>query len=369
MANPILMHHGNIASYLQPMQRVNQQFIQRIREIRDKNTEEVPSDFLNEINRLTFESIAVVALNRELGLIRNADMSPEAVKLFSNLQIFMQSFYELNIMPSLYKYVTTPTYRRFSRAMDEIFEVCSFYINEALDKIEQRPSDFSGSCSILEQLAQKDRKFAIVMAMDLLMGGVDTTSSALVGILLNLAKNPEKQSRLRAEIISMVREPTQEFTVDDMKSLPYLRATIRESLRVYPVFFGNFRATGADLVLDGFRIPKGTRLLMNSNLLLNEECFYARAKEFLPERWLRQRQNENRAENLVTENQSPFVYLPFGPRMCAGKRIVDMEMELTIANLVRNFEINYNYPTDNAFRSGFANRPVIPLNFKFSDIW
>lgn len=366
----MLMQHRNSASYLQPMQSVNQQFIQRIREIRDKKTNEVPSDFLNELNHLTFESIAVVALNRELGLIRSPERAPEAVKLFSNLQIFMQSFYELNIVPSMYKYVTTPTYRRFTRAMDEIFEVCRFYVNEALEKIEKGPDNFTGSSSVLEQLARKDRKLAIVMAMDLLMGGVDTTSSALVGILLNMAKNPEKQSRLRAEIESKLKEPTQEFTFDDMKSLPYLRAFIRESLRVYPVFFGNFRATGADLVLDGFCVPKGTRVMMNSNLLSKDECHYTRAEEFLPERWLRQRHNETCAEKIIDENQSPFVYLPFGfgPRMCAGKRIVDMELELTVSNLVRNFQVEYNYPTDNAFKSGFAYRPVIPLNFTFSDI-
>ncbi|KAH8410742.1 hypothetical protein KR222_002198 [Zaprionus bogoriensis] len=367
VANPVLMKHRNAASYLQPMQRINQQFVQRIRKIRDKETLEVPADFFNEVNRLTFESVAVVALNRELGLIENPEQSPEALKLFSNLQIFMQSFYELTIMPSLYKYVTTPTYRRFSRAMDEIFELCSLYIREALERIERSPESPMDNSSVLEQLARADRKFATVMAIDLLMGGVDTTSSALVGIMLNLAMNPEKQAKLRAEVLSKLLHPAQEFTFADMKSLPYLRAFIRESLRIYPVFFGNFRATGTDLVLDGFRIPKDTRLLMNSNLLLSEDRFYPRAKEFLPERWVRSSES---ADKLMADNLSPFIYLPFGfgPRMCAGKRIVDMELELTLANLVRNFKVEYNYPTENAFRSGFANRPVIPLKFKFSDI-
>lgn len=81
----MLMQHRNSVSYLQPMQSVNHQFVQRIREIRDKKTNEVPSEFLSELNHLTFESIAVVALNRELGLIRNPEKSPEAVKLFRNL--------------------------------------------------------------------------------------------------------------------------------------------------------------------------------------------------------------------------------------------------------------------------------------------
>ncbi|XP_034483067.1 probable cytochrome P450 12c1, mitochondrial [Drosophila innubila] len=368
IANPVLMQHRNAASYLQPMQRVNQQFVQRIREIRDKDTQEVPGTFLKEINHLTFESVAVVALDRELGLIRNPEKSPKAQKLFNSLQNFMQTFYELTMMPSIYKYVSTPTYRRFSRAMDDIFEVCSFYINQALERIEKNPADSAGMMSVLEQLARTDRKFAIVMSIDMLMGGVDTTSSALSGIMLNLAKNPEKQAKLREEIVAKLPHPTDEFTFSDMKALPYLRAFIKESLRVYPVAFGNLRATGADMVLDGYRIPKHTRLLMNSNLLLDDERFYPRAKEFLPERWLRQQPNES--ENLVADNMSPFVYLPFGfgPRMCVGKRIVDMEMEITVANLVRNFQVEYKYPTENAFKSTFINQPVIPLKFKFTDI-
>lgn len=271
-------------------------------------------------------------------------------------------------MPSIYKYVPTPTYRRFSRDMDSIFEVCSYYINESLARIEKEPADSARTMSVLEKLARLDRKFAIVMSIDMLMGGVDTTSSALAGIMLSLAKNPQKQAKLREEIVAKLPHPTDEFTFSDMKALPYLRAFIKESLRLYPVVFGNIRATGVDMVLDGYRIPKHTRLLMNATLMLDDERFYPRAKEFLPERWLRQQPNES--ENLVSDNMSRFVYLPFGfgPRMCAGKRIVDMEMEITVANLVRNFHVEYKYPTENAYKCTFINQPVIPLKFKFTDI-
>ncbi|KAH8371907.1 hypothetical protein KR093_009269 [Drosophila rubida] len=367
-ANPVLMQQRNSALYLQPMQRVNQQFIQRIRDIRDEQTQEVPGNFLRDINHLTFESIAVVALDRELGLLRHAEQAPKAQKLFNNLQIFMQAFYELTIMPSIYKYVPTPTYKRFSTAMDEIFDVCSFYVNEAIERIEQKPADDSGNQSVLEQLLRVDRKFATVMSMDMLMGGVDTTSSALTGIMLCLAQFPEKQAKLRAEILAKLPQPTDEFAFNDMKSLPYLRAFIKESMRRYPVIFGNLRAAGADIVLEGYRIPKGTRVLMNSNLLLDEERYYPQAKEFLPERWLREQSGES--EKLVAGNPSPFIYLPFGfgPRMCVGKRIVDMEMEITVSNLVRNFNVEYKYPTEKVFRSTFINSPVVPLKFKFTDI-
>lgn len=365
------MQHRNVAIYLKPMQRVNRQFVNRIREIRDKESQEVPGDFMNTINHLTFESVATVALDRELGLLREANPPPEASKLFKNIEVLMDSFFDLGVRPSLYRYIPTPTYKKFSRAMDEIFDTCSMYVNQAIERIDRKSSqgDSNDHKSVLEQLLQIDRKLAVVMAMDMLMGGVDTTSTAISGILLNLAKNPEKQQRLREEVLSKLTSLDSEFTVEDMKSLPYLRAVIKESLRLYPVTFGNARSAGADVVLDGYRIPKGTKLLMTNSFLLKDDRLYPRAKEFIPERWLR-RKDDDKSDVLMNKDLNAFIYLPFGfgPRMCVGKRIVDLEMELTVANLVRNFHIEYNYPTEKPYKCRFLYKPNIPLKFKFTDL-
>uniref|UniRef100_A0A6P4EVS9 Probable cytochrome P450 12c1, mitochondrial n=1 Tax=Drosophila rhopaloa TaxID=1041015 RepID=A0A6P4EVS9_DRORH len=372
--NPVLMKQRNVAVYLQPMQRVNRQFIDRIRELRDKDSEEVPGDFLSTINQLTFESVATVALDKELGLLREVNQPAEAKKLFQNIEILMESFFVLGVKPSIYKYISTPTYRKFSRAMDEIFDTCSMYVNEAIERIDKKKEQGQGlkdHKSVLEQLLQIDRKFATVLAMDMLMGGVDTTSTAVVGLILNLAKNPEKQNKLREEILTKLPSTDKDFTLEEMKSLPYLRACIKESLRLYPVTFGNVRSAGTNVVLDGYRIPKGTHLLMNNTFLLKDELLYPQANKFIPERWLRRKdEDENPSEILMNKNSNPFIYLPFGfgPRMCVGRRIVDLELELTAANLVRNFQIEYDYPTDKPFKCTFLYTPNIPLKFKFSDV-
>ncbi|KAH8234977.1 hypothetical protein KR032_007006, partial [Drosophila birchii] len=365
-ANPVLMQQRNVAVYLKPMQRVNRQFIQRIRELRDRDSSEVPNNFVSTINQLAFESVATLALDKELGLLKETKQPAEAAKFFKNINIVMDSFYDLGVNPSVYKYISTPTYRKFSKAFDEIFDTCSLYVNEAIERMKTTPREHK---SILEQLLEVDRKFAIVMAMDLLMGGVDTTTTALAGLMLNLAKNPEKQQKLREELLTKLPSPDKEFTLEDMKSLPYLRACIKESMRMYPVTFGNVRSAGADVVLNGYRIPKGTPLMMTNIFLLKDESLYPRPDEFLPERWLRRKDAaEDSSEALISKN--PFVYLPFGfgPRMCVGKRIVDLELELTASNVVRNFHIEYNYPTEKAFRSKFLYMPNIPLKFKFTDV-
>ncbi|KAI8117279.1 mitochondrial, Probable cytochrome P450 12c1 [Lucilia cuprina] len=122
-----------------------------------------------------------------------------------------------------------------------------------------------------------------------------------------------------------------------------------------------------DLCLSGYQIPKNTNVLLPSNLLLQNESYFPKPSEYIPERWLRVEDME--FSNMSAMNINPFTFLPFGfgPRSCVGKRIVDLEMEITMANLVRNFKIEFNYPSENAFKSYFVNSPVIPLKFKFSD--
>ncbi|XP_016952969.1 probable cytochrome P450 12c1, mitochondrial [Drosophila biarmipes] len=371
--NPVLMQHRNVAVYLKPMQRVNRQFVDHIRKIRNPESKEMPGDFLNSVKQLTFESVATVALNKELGLLRGTNQPPEAGKLFKNIEILMDSFFVLGMRPSVYKYISTPTYKKFSQAMDELFDTCSMYVNEAIERIEKEADRDNSKDykSVLEQLLQVDKKFATVMAMDLLIGGVDTTSTAVVGLLLNLAKDPEKQQKLREEVLSKLPSPDRDFTLEDMKSLPYLRAFIKESMRVYPVTFANARSAGADVVLNGYRIPKGTHLMMTNSLLLDDERIYPRAKQFIPERWLRRNDVEQGSSGvLMHKNTSSFIYIPFGfgPRLCVGKRIVDLELELTLSNLVRNFRIEFKQPNENPFRCTFNFVPNIPLNFKFTDL-
>jgi cytochrome P450 family 12 len=75
-------------------------------------------------------------------------------------------------------------------------------------------------------------------------------------VLYQLAKNPEKQPILRDEILKVLPTKDTLITNENIKNLPYLRAFIKESIRMVSPILGNFRATGQDIVLQGYRIPK-----------------------------------------------------------------------------------------------------------------
>lgn len=149
-----------------------------------------------------------------------------------------------------------------------------------------------------------------------------------------------------------------------MQHLPYLRACIKEGMRYYPIILGTLRSLPNNVVLSGYRIPAGIDIMVNSNLLLRNEEFVREPNKFIPERWLR---NDTEGKKYHIDN--PFVFLPFGfgPRSCVGKRIVDLELEITLARLMRNFVIEFNYSTENAFIPKLISMPGIPLNFKFQE--
>lgn len=73
------------------------------------------------------------------------------------------------------------------------------------------------------------------------------TATTVTTVLYHLATHPEKQSKLRKELGSK----------DEKQS--YLKACIKESLRLNPVVIGNLRLTTKEYNILGYNIPKQVR--------------------------------------------------------------------------------------------------------------
>lgn len=149
-----------------------------IRDIRDSNTFEVPDTFEEEINRWTLESVSVVALDKQLGLMNANRDNPQAKKLFNVLNLFFELSGDLEMKPSIWRYVATPKFKKLIKALDDIQEITVGFVNEAVERLEREPSNKpEHEQSVLEKLLKTNKQIAIVMAIDMLMAGVDTVSS------------------------------------------------------------------------------------------------------------------------------------------------------------------------------------------------
>ena len=83
------------------------------------------------------------------------------------------------------------------------------------------------------------------------------TSSTAAAALYCLASNPDKQEILRQEIMKILPSKDVKMNERSLENIPYMRAVIKEALRMFPIFNGNARALDRDIVLQGYQIPKG----------------------------------------------------------------------------------------------------------------
>jgi hypothetical protein len=103
----------------------------------------------------------------------------------------------------------------------------------------------------------------------------------------------------------------------------------------------NARILQENLVLSNYRIPKDTDIVMANGYISTLEKYYPRAKEYMPERWLRDK-HEN---PFFDDKTNPFISLPFGhgPRKCVGMRFALLESEVMLAKVCFYKTLILNY--------------------------
>jgi len=108
------------------------------------------------------------------------------------------------------------------------------HIKRTMEKIDNRPADSEEVSTILEEFLAGGMtpEDTVVMVIDMLMAGIDTTSHSTSFLLYLLAKNPDKQEKLRDEILQVGLGPRgSQVTASAVNELHYLKACVKESLR------------------------------------------------------------------------------------------------------------------------------------------
>ncbi|XP_018572395.1 cytochrome P450 CYP12A2 [Anoplophora glabripennis] len=364
VVNPVLMQPKAAQQYIGSMDKVANELIENIRFFSKQNeNSEMPEDFQNELYKWALESIGVIALNKHLGCLDlNASKDSEPQKLISSVNEMFLLMYKLDILPSIWKYIETPSWKRFVKVLDFITETLSKHIDEVFTKTisDDVPED---QLNILQKLTKQDRHIAFVMVMDMLTAGIDTTGKTMAAALYFLAKNPDKQQCLREEVYNNLPEKNSSVTKEILNNSPYLKAVIKETTRIAPIAVGNVRTTIKDSVLGGYKIPKGTELISMHIVTANSKHFKDHEK-FMPERWLRTEDSDYSYKNV-----HPFAYQPFGfgPRSCIGKRFANLELEIGISKIIRNFELSWAHD-DMVFSGNFLYGVERPLKIRVKEL-
>ncbi|EFA02807.1 cytochrome P450 301B1 [Tribolium castaneum] len=332
--NQIMLQPRVTRMYVKSIETTSQELVDRIEVIKNKKSE-VPDDFLNELHKWSLESIAKIALDVRLGCL-DPNAHPDTQTLINAINTFFMNVPILELKIPFWKIWNTPTFKEYLHALDTIREITLKHVDIALHKLSQ---DDCEELSVLQRVLkmENDAKTASNLALDMFLVGVDTTSNAVASILYQLSLHQEKQAKLYEEIASLLPCKSTQISHEKLDQMHYLKACIKETMRMYPVVIGNGRCTTRDRVIGGYQIPKGVQVIFQHCVISNLEEYFPRSGEFLPERWLKNSE--------LFRNHHPFASLPFGfgKRMCLGRRFADLEIQTVIAKVVRNFKIEYHH--------------------------
>lgn len=163
----------------------------------------------------------------------------------------------------------------------------------------------------------------------LFLAGHETTASALTWSLYLLSKCPHMQGVIREEIKENEVNGHVEF--ESIKGLNMTRNVFQEALRLYPPVSFLPREASRDCTLRKRRIAKGSMLSLSPWLVQRHREQWKEPDVFDPKRFDDPNQKES-----VKKSYFPF---GLGPRICIGKGFAMQEAVMTIANIVKNFEL------------------------------
>ncbi|MFO1525805.1 MAG: cytochrome P450 [Turneriella sp.] len=179
------------------------------------------------------------------------------------------------------------------------------------------------------QPTSAERKQLRDEALTIYLAGFETTANAMTWTLHLLAGHPKQQQRMADEVRSVLGQRSAQAT--DMPNLPYTRAVISESMRLFPPAWVIGRVLLKDFRFGDYTIPQGAEVWMSQYVMHRDARYFKNADAFEPERWLEPGFAPSR-----------FVYFPFsaGPRNCIGEQFAWLEATVVLANALNQFSFS-----------------------------
>lgn len=315
-------HRSRVAAYSPVMAT-------RTREMLDRWGDGEIRDVHRELMNLTLEIAAETLFGVSMG--------SEAANIHDALEILMAANTTPYRLYPMMRHLPTSANRRYSRAVKELDRVVYGIIakRRARNLPSQAVSDSPDTSDLLSRLIAAADEDGSRMTdrqlrdecITLLLAGHETTALALSWAAYLLAQHLESQEQLHAELDRALcgRSPS----LEDLHRLPYTEAVVRESLRLYPPAWLMPRLATEDMEIHGYRIRKGTSVIMSQWIVHRDPRWFVDPERFDPNRW-----SEEFARKLPR-----FAYFPFGggPRICVGASFAMIEAVLLLASIAQRF--------------------------------
>jgi cytochrome P450 len=170
--------------------------------------------------------------------------------------------------------------------------------------------------------------------LTLLAAGHETTATTLAWTVERLRRNPRLLARLAAEV--------------EAGGSGLVQATIWEAQRTRPVINATARTAKTRIRLGEWVIPERHTIMASISLAHAAEDSFAGAQVFDPDRF-------------IASPPDNYAWIPYGGgvRRCIGAAFANMEMNVTLRTLLREFEFGTTYAAGERLHSrGVATAPA-----------
>jgi cytochrome P450 len=280
-----------------------------------------------ELNPFTRRLTLQVLGRSVLGL----DLGSQAAALAGDFDTVLRYFTDRSVSPVRSPAgLPTRANRRFAQARSRFYTL----IDDAVDQCTRNPDHSAELIRLL--LEARDPQTGRELTRDELRGelaaflvaGHDTTATTLCYSLWALGRDARLQDRVADEAARLGARP---LDADDVASLDLTTRVIHESLRLCPPAAVVGRLAVRDVLVDGYRVPAGTNILVGTIVLHTDPTLWVEPQRFDPDRFLPE----------SSRGRDRWQYLPFGagPRSCIGDHFAMLEATLGLATIVRSTRI------------------------------
>ncbi|XP_043105144.1 sterol 26-hydroxylase, mitochondrial-like [Puntigrus tetrazona] len=332
--NKRMLHPKDSVQYGDVVNAVVTDFIERIHSLREMSpTGDLVSNLTSELYRFSLEGISSILFETRIGCLEKEIPAETQDFINSIAQMFTYNVHVVFLPNWTRNYL--PFWQWYIDGWDGIFKFARKMIDMKMEAIQKRVDanqEVAGEyLTYLLSNVKMSSKDVYGSISELLMAGVDTTSNTVLWALYLLSRDPEAQEALYQDV-TRVLNGDKIPTAQEVNSMPYLKAVVKETLRMYPVVPMNSRVISEnDVVIGGYFFPKETSFGLCHFAMSHDEKVFPEPRKFKPDRWLRDGRTR----------PNPFGSLPFGfgVRGCVGRRIAELEIYLLLARLIQLFEV------------------------------
>jgi cytochrome P450 len=326
----------HIKAYFPSLARSTERLYRRWCDHADRGT---AFDLQADLMRFTVDAVAGVAFGADLNTIES---DRETIQTHLN-RVFPMLQRRLTSPIPYWRWVRLPVDRALDRSLCKLQTAVTALIKETRERLMQKPELRIAPANLLEaMLVERDSPGTPLTDDDvssnvltMLVAGEDTTANTLAWLVYLASKNPAAIRRLGEEADRVLGEAHWPTRLEIASAHRYASACAHETMRLKPVAPLLIVQALRPVVVGDIAIPTGTVLMAILRPGAMDARYFERPDTFEPERWLDS--GGSQSTNTVGERIS----MPFGagPRICPGRNLALLEMNMVTSMLFRNFEV------------------------------